>query len=111
MGLQDRRLPAGSFRASTSYNYNHGPERARLGMYARNGRTAGWVARQRNSNQYLQIDLGSMAKVTGIATQGRNTGNQYVKTYILQYSNDGKKFRNYKSYGRLRVSVVANSPS
>lgn len=75
-------------------------------MYARNSRTAGWVAKQRNANQWIQVDLRHVTRITGIATQGRNTGSQYVKSYILQYSNDGEKFKSYRAYGRVRVRFL-----
>ena len=104
LGLEDRRILSGSLRASSSYNYKHGPDRARLNIYASHGRTGAWVARLRNTKQWLQIDLGGMSVVKGIATQGRREAHQWVSRYTLSYSNTGLRFKTYTSYGRLKVN-------
>ena len=51
----------------------------------------GWSAKANNQNQWLQVDLGSITSVTGVATQGGTTGRYYnvVTKYSLQYSDDG----------------------
>ena len=105
LGLEDRRILSGSLRASSSYNYKHGPDRARLNIYASHGRTGAWVARHRNAKQWLQIDLGGMGVVKGIATQGRREAHQWVSSYLLSYSRFGNRFKNYVSYGRLKVFI------
>ena len=102
--MEDRRILSGNLRASSSYNYNHGPDRARLNIYASHGRTGAWVAKYRNTKQWLQIDLGQMCIVKGIATQGRRKGHlEWVKSYVLSYSKDGLHFRAYSVGGRLKV--------
>ncbi|XP_020623472.1 EGF-like repeat and discoidin I-like domain-containing protein 3 [Orbicella faveolata] len=57
----------------------------------------GWAAATNDANQWLQVDLGrQLAKVTRVATQGRNGPYiQLVTKYKLQYSNDGVNFQNY----------------
>ena len=103
LGMEDRRILLGHLRASSSYNYNHGPDRARLNMYASHGRTGAWVARYRNTRQWLQIDLRQLSIVKGIATQGRREAHQWVKTFQLSYSRYGARFRSYVSHGRVKV--------
>ena len=103
LGLEDRRILSGSLRASSSYNYNHGPDRARLNIYASHGRTGAWVARHRNAKQWLQIDLGGMSVVKGIATQGRRGANQWVSSYTLSYGRYGNRFKTYAVGGRYKV--------
>ena len=104
LGMEDRRILSGNLRASSSYNYNHGPDRARLNIYASHGRTGAWVAKYRNTKQWLQIDLGQMCIVKGIATQGRRKGHlEWMKSYVLSYSKDGLRFRAYSVGGRLKV--------
>ena len=105
LGMEDQRILSGDLRASSSYNYNHGPDRARLNLYQGHGRTGAWVARHRNTNQWLQIDLRGMTVVKGIATQGRRGAHQYVRTFQLSYSRYGAQFRTYVSYGRVKVSL------
>ena len=102
--MEDRRILSGNLRASSSYNYNHGPDRARLNIFASHGRTGAWVAKYRNTKQWLQIDLGQMCIVKGIATQGRRKGHlEWVTSYVLSYSKDGLRFRAYSVGGRLKV--------
>ena len=103
LGLEDGRILAGHLRASSSYNYKHGPDRARLNIYAGHGRTGAWVARQRNTKQWLQVDLRGMSVIKGIATQGRREAHQWVSSYTLSYSPSGYRFKHYVAYGRLKV--------
>ena len=105
LGMEDRRILPGHLRASSSYNYNHGPERARLNIYASHGRTGAWVAKYRNTKQWLQIDLRQMGIIKGIATQGRREAHQWVISYVLSYSKDGRRFRAYSVGGRIKVLV------
>ena len=105
LGMEDRRILAGHLRASSSYNYNHGPDRARLNIYASHGRTGAWVARHRNTKQFLQIDLGQISLIKGIATQGRREAHQWVKSYTISYTRRGLRFRMYNAYGRVKVRV------
>ena len=59
-------------------------------------RGGAWVARHRNLNQWLQIDLGPQrTTVKMVATQGRYGTSHWVKRYKLQYSLDGGSFRYY----------------
>ena len=104
LGMEDRRILSGHLRASSSYNYNHGPDRARLNIYAGHGRTGAWVAKYRSANQWLQIDLRQMSIIKGIATQGRREAHQWVKSFTLSYSVKGLRFRPYVAYGRIKVS-------
>ena len=108
LGMEDRRILSGSIRASSSHNYNHGPERARLNIVNAHGRTGAWVAKYRNNKQWLQIDCGQLTVVKGIATQGRREANQYVKTYVLSYSVKGARYRPYVSYGGVKVRKREN---
>jgi len=104
LGMEDYRILSGHLRASSSYNYKHGPDRARLNIYNSHGRTGAWVARHRNTHQYLQIDLRELSIIKGIATQGRREAHQWVTKYQMSYSRFGARFRSYVSYGRVKVS-------
>lgn len=105
LGMEDRRILSGHLRASSSYNYKHGPDRARLNLYAYHGRTGAWVARHRNTHQWLQIDLRQLSLIKGIATQGRREAHQWVKSYGLSFSRYGARFKSYVSYGRVKVTA------
>lgn len=103
MGLEDGRVLSGQLSASTQHNYNHGPDRGRLNQRSGSGRTGAWSAKTKNNKQWIQIDFGRVTTLTGIATQGRYDAHQWVTSYIVRYSNDGQRFRDYKQYGRTRV--------
>ena len=53
---------------------------------------------QKMYDQYIQIDLVNMTKVTGIATQGRghSGGREYPKDYKISYSKDGEKWNFFR---------------
>ena len=51
-----------------------------------------------NYDQYIEIDLLKLTKITGIATQGRkyNGGKDYVKNYKISYSEDSLNWIFYR---------------
>ena len=61
----------------------------------------GWISQYKDTNQFLQIDLGKVTKVTRIATQGRYDAGWWSKTYTLAYSVDGRTFMLYNN-GQVR---------
>ncbi|EDO38721.1 predicted protein, partial [Nematostella vectensis] len=100
LGLSDYRIPDASMTASSIW----GPWlAARCGRVNRtyddicNG---AWNARNNNQKQYLQIDLGNLTLISGLATQGRAANlsqqtHQYVKSYSLDHSLDGMNWESY----------------
>ena len=109
LGMEDERILSDRLRASSSYNYNYGPERARLNLVAANSRTGAWVAKNRKNGEWLQIDLVQISIVKGIATQGRRGAHQWVKTYQLSYSTLGVRFKAYLSYGKVKVRIACQN--
>ena len=103
LGLEDYRIPSSALSASSSWNYNHGPDRARINQPSGHGRAGAWVAKGRNALQWLQVELCRPAKITGVASQGRHDAQQWVTSYTVKYSLDGKRFRAYMEYGRNKV--------
>ena len=103
--MQDDRVSKGMLTASSMYNHYYGPWNARL--HARNYGSirGGWVAKYRNRNQWIQIDLGVVTRVKRIATQGRYDANQWVKSYTVSYSSDGSRFYPVKHGRRIKVTV------
>ena len=49
------------------------------------------------ANQFLQIDLENVTKVTRSATQGTFNAHEGTKTYTLDYSQDGVTFKSYNN--------------
>ena len=87
--------------ASTHWN-NYFSARLNLG---------GWVAIPIDPRQWLQVDLGTYASVTSVATQGVKI--EWVKLWIvsynLQYSDDGLTFRFYKGPGETQPKVYTEN--
>ncbi|XP_056414161.1 coagulation factor V [Hyla sarda] len=56
-----------------------------------------WQAKSNNNQQWLQIDFLVKKKITGIMTQGATslTSELYVKSYTVQYSDNGKNWKAY----------------
>lgn len=48
----------------------------------------GWCARYKTSSEWLQVDLGVLAKVTGVMTQGRGDVTEWVTSFMISYSLD-----------------------
>ena len=97
LGLEDKRIVDGGLSASTFYNHNLAPWLGRINSIR------SWSARVNNARQWLQIDFGNVARVTGIATQGRRDAHQWVTRYVLSYG-DGTNFRAYRERRKIRVS-------
>ena len=91
--------------ASSQWDDNHSPTRARLNTKLTGVKRGGWSARTCDLNQWLQVDLGSYSTVTRVATQGRNGHDQWVTQYRLQFSNDGVNFHFYQEPGDRSAKV------
>jgi hypothetical protein len=93
IGLEDGRITEGQFSASSYYTSYLSPRYGRINF------DYGWRPRQRNRHQWLQVDLGDIITIKGIATQGSRRYNYWAKSYRVSYSNDGigwRWFRNAK---------------
>ena len=94
----------GQISASSQWDVNHAAIQGRLNFKAGSGKQGGWSSGYNNVNQWLQIDLGDPnTDVTGLATQGRNAGSQWVTKYKMQYSVDGINFQYYVEQGAEKV--------
>ena len=82
--------------ASSQWDNNHAAQQARLHFKKSRNKRGAWSTRKNDLNQWLQVDLGSYTRATGVATQGRNGYAQWVTEYRLQYSDDGVIFKFYK---------------
>lgn len=101
LGLEDKRLSPGDLTASTYYNHHLSPWHGRL-----NHRWS-WSVRTRNTRQWFKVNFGDITKLKGIATQGRQDANQWVKTYVVTYSRDGVSYVPYKENRRIKVRVLS----
>ena len=105
--MESGAITDGQITASSEWSSRHAPSLARLNWVKQGNKAGSWSAKTNDVNQWLQVELGSeCTKVTRIATQGRNDYDQWVKTYKLQYSDDGLNFQNYREQGATEDKVV-----
>ena len=104
LGMQSGAIPDIRLSASSTLNSYTGASLARLNLTERGNYSGGWVAGVQASSQYLQVVFGATDTVlTGIATQGREGADQWVKSYFLIYKNS--HWHNYKETRGIAYSV------
>lgn len=103
LGMEDGRITKSRLRASSMYNTYYGPYNARLQARNYGSTRGGWIAKIRNTQQWIQVDLEKVATLKGLATQGRYDANQFVRSYIVTYSRNGRRFVPYREGRRTRV--------
>jgi hypothetical protein len=96
-GIENGRISDSQITSSSVWSAALSTQQARLND------AASWTARQRDQNQWIQVDLGKEEVVTVIATQGRSNADQWVKAYSVSYSSDGQSFDYYKVKGTVMV--------
>ena len=104
--MENGAIADGQITASSIWNAGHESYRARLHLQGSQGSVGGWIAGVKDSNQWLQVDLGNQyTKVTRIATQGRNyCCLQWVTRYKLEYSDDEVTFQYFNDeQGQAKV--------
>ena len=89
--------------ASSQHNYGHRAQNGRLNFRAGSGKTGAWSSQRNNRKQWLQVDFQRPTIITGISTQGRQDYTQFIKSYSISLSNDGRGFSNYKPGGLVKV--------
>ena len=70
---------------------------------------SGGKIREKNYDQYIQIDLLNLTKITRIATQGReyNGGTEWVQDYKLSYRKDGEVWYYYRGKDQaVKVNLI-----
>uniref|UniRef100_A0A8C8HCW0 ferroxidase n=1 Tax=Oncorhynchus tshawytscha TaxID=74940 RepID=A0A8C8HCW0_ONCTS len=91
--IEDHRITA----SSTASSWYSGSWQASLGRLNTQGTINAWQAKNNNMNQWLQVELAQVKKITGIITQGaKSLGTEmYVICYTLEYSDDGLHWMKY----------------
>ena len=102
--MENGKISNGDITASSEVINEHHAYQGRLNFKKDKGKKGAWTARERNGEQWLQVDLGSQfTRITGVATQGREDRDKWVTKYKLQYSNETNQFQYYKEAGQNRV--------
>ena len=84
--------------SALSYYSGYSPSDGRL-----KGSNAWIPATNHNNSDFLQIDLGSLYFVCGVATQGRAANDQWTKTYKIETSLDNVVWTFYSEGGSEKV--------
>ena len=101
LGLEDKRVPNGHLTASSYYNYHLSP------WYGRLNSIYSWSVRRNRVGQWFQVNFVELMRIKGVATQGRQNANQWVRSYTVRYSVDGMSFRPYRENRRVKVYIAA----
>ncbi|XP_063955375.1 hyalin-like [Lytechinus pictus] len=104
LGLENGFIPDSSLKASSSshtisngIHYRCPPQRVRLSTVSKelgNGTIlcGAWKPANHNKNQWIQVDLSTLFRVRGVATQNNYGANQWVTSYKIKCSRDGVHF-------------------
>ena len=100
--MESGKISDASITSSSNYLANYGPPSARL---RRKVGGCSWLAASDPKKSWLQVDFGKKAIVTGVATQGSCSETQWVKSYVIWYSDDAANWKYYKEEGAKKVGV------
>ena len=102
--MESGKIPDSSLTASSSWSSRWAPQKSRL-----NTKLGGcaWLSISGSDpkKSWLQVDFGNKTIVTGVATQGSCTGVQWVKTYVIWYSDDAVNWKYCNEGGARKVSA------
>ena len=97
--------------ASSEYHSYHSANQGRLHFKATGDKGGTWVAGLPDTNQWLQVDLGTECFIlTRVATQGGNRYWAWVRAYYLEFaSNAARNFQYYRErgskYGKVNCQI------
>uniref|UniRef100_A0A4W5P432 Contactin associated protein-like 5b n=1 Tax=Hucho hucho TaxID=62062 RepID=A0A4W5P432_9TELE len=86
-------LPESSFKSSSTSSKSQLPHSAKLNRREGEG---GWAPERSDRQPWLQLDLREKMEVTAIATQGRSGSSDWVTSFMLQFSDSGLAWKQYR---------------
>jgi hypothetical protein len=101
------RISYDAITASSTYSNLYEPSFARL---TREDSSCSWAPTDSGSSgSWLQVDLGRLTTVTGIATQGTCYNHiEWAKSYSVSYSTEPNSWTPYEESGNVKVSRRIN---
>ena len=103
LGIEAGNVSDVAMTSSTILNASSLPHFARLRNQL--GGCAWIPATADRNSSWLQVDLGSLTNVSAVATQGSCSGNQWTKSYVITYSENGVDWKDYGELCTIRVGV------
>lgn len=71
----------------------------------------GWSPLTSDRYQWLEVDLGERTRITAVATQGRYGSSDWLRSYLLMFSDTGHNWKQYRQEDSLGVSQNHQSSS
>ena len=102
LGMENGEIRDEQITASSEWSDEFRASNARVKSNKNAGGYVAWAAGGGGS-QWLQVDFQKYTIITGISTQGRRSLDEYVKSYTISFSDDGKSFYSYKPMGTIQV--------
>ncbi|XP_028834728.1 epithelial discoidin domain-containing receptor 1 isoform X2 [Denticeps clupeoides] len=99
LGMEDRTIPDSAISASSSWSDSTEAKHGRLSTGEGDGAWCPLGPVFPSGSEYLQIDLGSLHFLALVGTQGRHAdghGREFVRSYHLRYSRDGRHWLTWK---------------
>jgi len=105
MGMESGEIHASMISTSTSRDENHS------GTHARLNHLTSWMPSVSDKQQFIQVKFNGERKITGLVTQGQETGDIFVKSYKLKHSQDGNHWVTYQEVPNQDKIFAGNSDS
>ncbi|ELT93506.1 hypothetical protein CAPTEDRAFT_105177, partial [Capitella teleta] len=97
-------VPDERMTASSQYDDNHGPERARFDTVREGVLRGGWCPAVNIPGEWIQVEFDATMSVQAIKTRGRQDNQQWIESYIIHFSDDGVDWEDYQEpYGTTKV--------
>ena len=112
LGMEDGRILDYRITASSEFGRDFAASNARLNRPQMTPTRGAWSAGVNDLNQWIQADLGGLKRVSGVVIQGREDHPQWVKKFLVQYSENGVIWMNVEDGNgqRVRIFVYRHSP-
>jgi len=95
--MKDQLIPAilsgAHLMASSEHDSSHGVQRARLNYSGAREGSNSWCAGANQVGEWIQVSVPTAQKWVAIETQGRHGCGQWVTSYLVKYSTDGREWR------------------
>ena len=107
LGFEERIIKDSQITSSSEYSKKFAAKYGRLNFQGQDGEKATWIAKSNNDQEWLQVDLQHEVDLTGVSSQGRpDCGcDQWVESYTVSYSNNGRWFIDFKQNGDIKVWI------
>jgi len=99
LGMRTGAISDAQITASSIWDSSHEAFQGRLNFQPIPMKSGSWSAGRNDFNPWLEVFLGPLLNVTGIATQGRSDLDQWVTRYRLTFRDDGLSFQDYRENG------------